>query len=85
MKEKRLSAPFGWLTQDKQGDEMRFTAIFMDIAGNYLTKFFVTCHDKNQAWKEILSQTPEGHSLVLIIPGEQLVYSQDDISLTNVA
>ena len=58
---------------------MKFTAIFMDIAGNYLTKYFITSHDKNEAWKEILSQVPETHRLVVIMPGQQLVYSQADI------
>jgi hypothetical protein len=58
---------------------MKFTAIFMDITGNYLTKYFATHHDKNEAWKEILSQTPEGQRLLLISPGEQLVFSQADI------
>ena len=59
---------------------MKYTAVFMsrNTAG-YSTKSFVTHHDKNQAWKEILSQTPEGHTLILIMPGEQLVYCQDDI------
>ena len=58
---------------------MKFTAIFMDIAGDYLTKYFVTHHDKNKAWADILSQTPETQRLVLIIPGQQLVYSQTDV------
>ena len=59
---------------------MKYTAVFTNWGGRvYSTKFFVTHHDKNQAWKEILSQTPEGHTLILIMPGEQLVYCQDDI------
>ena len=41
---------------------MKFTAIFMDIAGNYLTKYFVTHHDKSRAWEDILSQTAEGRA-----------------------
>ena len=59
---------------------MKYTAVFMNYVSRcYSTKYFVTQHDKSQAWKEILSQTPEGHTLILIMPGEQLVYSQDDI------
>tara|TARA_R110002020_G_scaffold256852_1_gene470515 strand:- start:1301 stop:1501 length:201 start_codon:yes stop_codon:yes gene_type:complete len=59
---------------------MKFTAIFKDNwKGSYLTKYFVTHHDKNQAWESIFSQTPENHTLIVIIPGEQLVYSHADI------
>ena len=58
---------------------MKFTAILMDIAGNYLTKYFVTHHDKNEAWKDILSQIPDTQRLILIVPGEQLVYSYADV------
>ena len=64
---------------------MKYTAVFMDITGNYLTRFFVASHDKRQAWEEISPQTSPNHRLLLIIPGEQLVYSQADFSLTNVA
>ena len=64
---------------------MKFTAIFMDLAGNYLTKHFITHHDKNQAWEDILSQTPDGHTLILIVPGQQLVYSQADMRFGNSA
>ena len=64
---------------------MKYTAVFMDIAGNYLTKSFVTSHDKNKAWEDILSKMPPNHRLLLIMPGEQLVYSQVDISFTQVA
>jgi hypothetical protein len=62
---------------------MKFTAIFLDLAGNYLIKYFVTCHDKTEAWKDILSQTPDHQRLLLISPGEQLVYSQADICFGN--
>ena len=62
---------------------MKFTAIFLDLAGNYLIKYFVTCHDKNEAWKDILSQTPDNQRLLLIAPGQQLVYSQADICFGN--
>ena len=58
---------------------MKFTAILTDIAGNYLTRYFIASHDKNQAWEEILSQTKETERLLLIMPGEQLVYSQADV------
>ena len=64
---------------------MKFTAVFMDIAGNYLTKFFVTFHDESKAWEDILSKTSPTHRLLLIMPGEQLVYSQADISFTSIA
>ena len=64
---------------------MKFTAVFMDIAGNYLTKQFITSHDKNQAWKDIQSQTPEAERLLLIVPGEQTIYSQADIRFGNSA
>ena len=64
---------------------MKYTAVFMDVTGKYLTKFFVTSHDKNQAWADILSKTSPTHTLLLIMPGEQLVYSQVDISFTQVA
>jgi len=78
-KAKRLNALSGWLIQDEQGRTiMKFTAVFMDIAGNYLTKYFITSHDTNQAWEEILSQTAEPERLLLIIPGEHTVYSQAD-------
>ena len=60
---------------------MKFTAIFMDIAGNYLTRYFIASHDKYQAWEDILSQTNETERLLLIVPGEQLVYSQADFAL----
>jgi hypothetical protein len=60
---------------------MKFTAIFMDIAGNYLTRHFIASHDKNQAWEDILSQANETERLLLIVPGEQLVYSQADFAL----
>ena len=62
---------------------MKFTAVFMDIAGNYLTKHFITSHDKNEAWKDILSQASETERLLLIVPGEQRVYSQADICFGN--
>ena len=64
---------------------MKFTAVFMDIAGNYLTKQFITSHDKNHAWEDILSQTRETERLLLIMPGEQTVYSQADIRFGNSA
>ena len=66
---------------------MKYTAVFMDATGNYLTKFFVASHDKDKAWEEILSKTSlePTHRLLLIMPGEQLVYSQADISFTQVA
>jgi hypothetical protein len=62
---------------------MKFTAVFMDIAGNYLTKQFNTFHDKNHAWEDILSQTLKTERLLLIMPGEQTVYSQVDIRFGN--
>ena len=60
---------------------MKFTAILTDIAGNYLTRYFIASHDKYQAWEDILSQTNETERLLLIVPGEQLVYSQADVAL----
>ena len=65
---------------------MKYTAIFInDGTGGCFTKFFVTYHDKNEAWRDVLSQTPSGHTLLVIMPGEQLVHSASDISITNVA
>ena len=65
---------------------MKYTAIFInETTGKYSTQFFVTYHDKNEAWRQISSHTPSGHSLVLIMPGEHLVYSANDISATNAA
>jgi len=64
---------------------MKYTAVFMDVTGKYLTRFFVTSHDKSQAWGDILSKTSPTHRLLLIIPGEQLVYSDADISFTSIA
>jgi len=65
---------------------MKYTAVFINqTTREYMTQFFVTHHDKNEAWKHILSQTPAPFTLVLLIPGEQRVYSQDDISFSSVA
>ncbi len=66
---------------------MKYTAIFIDTLadGGYSTKFFVSSHDKNAAWKDINTLTPTGMRLLFIIPGEQHVYGQADISLTSVA
>ena len=59
---------------------MKYTAVFMEHStGAFSTEFFVTHHDKNEAWKYIVSQTPDHLTLALIMPGEQHVYSQGDI------
>ena len=66
---------------------MKYTAIFIDgvAARGYSTKFFASSHDKNVAWEDINAQIPIGMRLLFIIPGEQHVYGQADISFTNVA
>jgi hypothetical protein len=66
---------------------MKYTAIFIDGVADsgYSTKFFVSSHDKNVAWKDINAQIPIGTRLLFVIPGEQHVYGQADISFTNVA
>jgi hypothetical protein len=65
---------------------MKYTAVFINqTTKEYTTQFFVTSHDKNEAWNHILSETPSTFTLILLIPGEQRVYSQDDISFSSVA
>ena len=65
---------------------MRYTAVFLNwTVGGYTTKHFITHHDKNEAWKDISTQAPDGTRLLLIIPGEQTVYSEADISFATVA
>ena len=60
---------------------MKYTAIFIDglAEGGYSTRFFISSHDKNVAWRDIEQQAPVGLRLLFIVPGQQLVYSQADI------
>lgn len=66
---------------------MKYTAIFIDPdnSAGYSTRFFVANPSKDIAWREIETQTPAGSRLLFILPGEQVVYSRADISLTEVA
>ena len=71
---------------------MRYTAVFLNYTvDKYTTKHFFTHHDKNEAWKDISAQTPDGIQLLLIIPGEHVAHSEAvpshiyNISLTNIA
>jgi hypothetical protein len=65
---------------------MKYTAVFTNRETKaYHTQYFVSSHDKNQAWQDILSQSCEGHDLILIVPGQQLVYSHIDIDFGNSA
>jgi hypothetical protein len=62
---------------------MKYTAVFIDFAKRgYTTEYFVTHHDKDRAWIDIMNQTDSTKKLMFLIPGEQTVYSEHDISLT---
>ena len=66
---------------------MKYTAIFIDPDNKavYSVKFFIANPSKDMAWREIQAQTPAGKRLLFILPGEQLVYNPNNISLTEVA
>lgn len=66
---------------------MKYTAIFLDAASRsgYSTSFFVTHHDREEAWRDIESQLLASQRLMFLVPGEQHVFSRADISMTQVA
>ena len=66
---------------------MKYTAIFLDAASKsgYSTAFFVTHHDREEAWRNIASRLELGQRLMFLIPGEQHVFSRVDVSMTQVA
>ena len=62
---------------------MKYTAVFIDFVNKgYTTEYFVTHHDKDRAWIDIMNQAGADKKLMFLIPGEQTVYSEHDISLT---
>ena len=63
---------------------MKYTAVFVDfIKKGYTTEYFVTHHDKQAAWEDITQRAGSDRKLMFLIPGEQTVYSEADISLTS--
>jgi hypothetical protein len=60
---------------------MRYTIIYIDSEGNWRTTTCVASHDKNEAWKQAKGFLSEGDKIQLLSPGDQIIYSEDDIRL----
>ncbi len=62
---------------------MKYTAIFIDVSKKgYGVETYVSHPDKNRAWSQITKNAPSHKKLMFLILGDQIVYAEDDISLT---
>lgn len=60
---------------------MIYTGIYIDKEGKYHTSVCISSlNNRNTAWQEIEATLAEGDTLVMLAPGDQLIYTAEDIS-----
>jgi|TARA_R110000824_G_scaffold103708_1_gene246341 hypothetical protein len=59
---------------------MIYTGIYIDKEGSYRTSVCVSSlNDRAAAWTEIAATLTEDDKLIMLSPGNQLIYTIDDI------
>jgi hypothetical protein len=62
---------------------MKYTIIYTDAEGNWKTTTCVSSHDKHVAWTDVQQYLSEGDTIHLLSPGDQIIYSENDIKVAD--